>query len=290
MTSALQTFTNPAAFLSEAQPFLEAHESRNNLVLGMSIRLIEHPDWTSAPPFLALLRQDGQPRLAALMTPPGRLLLSNNPQLPLDHSSEALDRLCDQLLSGSWIVSGVNAENTLACQFADRWARATGAACQVGHRLRIYELRQVIPLPHPPTGILRPAKPEDYETITGWHHALQIEAMGEGDLESSRKIVAQRLSSGDIFVWDDNRPVSMALRSRPTRHGCTIGGVYTPPALRGRGYASACVAALSQYLLDSGKQFCNLYTDLTNPTSNSIYQKIGYSPICDCLDYTFEAG
>lgn len=290
MTCALQTFTDPAAFLSEAQPFLEAHESRNNLLLGMSIRLIDHPDWTPAPPFLALLRQDVQPRLAALMSSPGRLLLSSSPQLPLDHPSEALDRLCDRLLSGSWIVSSANAENTLARQFADRWTRATGAASRVSHHLRIYELRQVIPPPRTPPGVLRPANPEDYETIVGWHHAFQMEALGEGDLESSRKIVAQRLSSGDTFLWDDNGPVSMALRSRPTRHGCTIGGVYTPSALRVRGYASACVAALSQFLLDSGKQFCNLYTDLSNPTSNSIYQKIGYSPICDCLEYTFKAG
>ena len=61
--------------------------------------------------------------------------------------------------------------------------------------------------------------------------------------------------------------------------------VYTPPALRRRGFASALVAAVSAVGLASGKEVCVLYTDLANPTSNSIYQKIGYRPVCDWVDY-----
>jgi len=55
--------------------------------------------------------------------------------------------------------------------------------------------------------------------------------------------------------------------------------VYTPPAYRRRGYASACGAALSQLILDAGRRFCFLYTDLANPTSNQIYQQIGYEHV-----------
>jgi predicted GNAT family acetyltransferase len=40
-------------------------------------------------------------------------------------------------------------------------------------------------------------------------------------------------------------------------------------------------------ILDSGKKFCFLFTDQANPTSNSIYQKIGYEPVCDFHEYTF---
>jgi predicted GNAT family acetyltransferase len=40
-------------------------------------------------------------------------------------------------------------------------------------------------------------------------------------------------------------------------------------------------------LLDQGKQFTSLFTDLSNPTSNSIYQKIGYQPVCDFDLYRF---
>jgi hypothetical protein len=67
----------------------------------------------------------------------------------------------------------------------------------------------------------------------------------------------------------------------------SVGPVYTPPERRGRGYATACVAALSQTILDEGWAFCTLFTDLANPTSNSIYQKIGYHPVCDFAEYRF---
>jgi predicted GNAT family acetyltransferase len=66
--------------------------------------------------------------------------------------------------------------------------------------------------------------------------------------------------------------------------------VYTPPELRRRGYASALVAALSRRLLDEGRRFCFLYTDLANPTSNHIYREIGYEEVCPATSYRFERG
>ena len=91
-----------------------------------------------------------------------------------------------------------------------------------------------------------------------------------------------------MFLWDIGQPVSLAARSRHTTHGINVGPVYTPPAFRRRGYAGACVAALSQQMLDAGWEFCTLFTDLANPTSNSVYQKIGYRPVCDFDEYVFE--
>jgi predicted GNAT family acetyltransferase len=79
----------------------------------------------------------------------------------------------------------------------------------------------------------------------------------------------------------------MASRTRRTRHGSTVSLVYTPPDQRRKGYATACVAALSQIILDSGKDFCTLFTDLANPTSNDIYIKIGYVPLGDFTLYRF---
>jgi predicted GNAT family acetyltransferase len=87
-----------------------------------------------------------------------------------------------------------------------------------------------------------------------------------------------------LFVWCDPAPgriVSMAIWTGLTPHGVRIGMVYTPPEFRGRGYASNCVAALTQRLLDSGRTFCFLFTDLANPTSNKIYRAIGYRHVCD---------
>jgi predicted GNAT family acetyltransferase len=84
-----------------------------------------------------------------------------------------------------------------------------------------------------------------------------------------------------------DEPVSMAGSARPVGKGITIGLVYTPPEKRRKGYAAALVAALSQHMLDSGYEYCTLFTDLANPTSNEIYQRIGYRPIADYDTYLF---
>ncbi len=92
------------------------------------------------------------------------------------------------------------------------------------------------------------------------------------------------------MLWeDDGRPVSLAGYGSPTPHSMRIGPVYTPAAFRGRGYASAATAAVSQHLLDGGRRFCTLFTDLANPTSNKIYRQIGFEPVCDVDQYRFEA-
>jgi predicted GNAT family acetyltransferase len=85
-----------------------------------------------------------------------------------------------------------------------------------------------------------------------------------------------------LYFWEvEGEPVSMTAATRPTMNGICVTAVYTPPDKRKRGYASACVAAVTQKCLDMGFQFCTLYTDLSNPTSNHIYQEIGYKPIVD---------
>ena len=73
-----------------------------------------------------------------------------------------------------------------------------------------------------------------------------------------------------------------------TPNGIRIGPVYTPPEQRRRGYGSALTAALTQQLLDGGRRFCFLFTDLANPTSNSIYQRIGYRPVTDVDLWAFD--
>jgi len=92
---------------------------------------------------------------------------------------------------------------------------------------------------------------------------------------------------GGIVVWEEGEPVSLAGFGGPTPNGIRIGPVYTPPGLRRRGYASALTAALTQQLLDGGRRFCFLFTDLANETSNSIYQRIGYRPVSDVDQWSF---
>ncbi len=119
-----------------------------------------------------------------------------------------------------------------------------------------------------------------------------LEALGPDEDVSDVASFADRWLTGDgrwMYLWDDDGPVSMCGASGETPNGIRVAPVYTPPGLRGRGYASACVAAVTQAQFDRGRRFCFLYTDLANPTSNKIYQAIGYEPVCDVDEYRFEA-
>lgn len=89
------------------------------------------------------------------------------------------------------------------------------------------------------------------------------------------------------YVWDDGGPVSIATWTGATPAGMRVSFVYTPPELRSRGYASACVTALSRLLLQRVSAFCGLFTDLAHPASNRIYRRIVCEPICDFTKYRF---
>jgi predicted GNAT family acetyltransferase len=98
-----------------------------------------------------------------------------------------------------------------------------------------------------------------------------------------------RLSTKKLYVLEvDGIPVSMAGLTREMQTVIGVAFVYTPPYFRNMGYATSAVAQISKIALDKGFEKCVLYTDLANPTSNSIYQKIGYKPICDSLQLKFE--
>ena len=129
------------------------------------------------------------------------------------------------------------------------------------------------------------------DLAAAWFHAFGMEAQPHlaGTAAEARANAERWIAGGGLRLWEDGVVVSMAGASGPTPNGIRVGAVYTPPDKRRRGYASALVAALSQEQLDTGKKFCFLYTDLANPTSNKIYQDIGYEPVCDIDEYIFES-
>jgi len=177
-------------------------------------------------------------------------------------------------------ITDVRAPAHVAESFAAVWAKSTGKSYRLGMAQRAFVLTEVRHPQYAP-GKLRVAAEADIDLVGQWIYEFDAEALGGEDKAKAREAASRRVQEGSIYLWEDGRPVAMAGKSRPTRNGITINAVYTPPGLRGRGYATSCVAALSQLLLDSGYKFCTLFTDLANPTSNSIYQKIGYVPVGD---------
>jgi predicted GNAT family acetyltransferase len=151
---------------------------------------------------------------------------------------------------------------------------------------RMYKLTEVTP-PAGVPGYLRQANEGDTELLARWLREFHNEATPNQPGRDPTQVAQQKIQEGAFFIWDDGNPVSLAGSTRPTVRGISVGPVYTPPGLRRRGYASACVAALSQRLLDQGYEYCTLFTDLANPTSNDIYQQVGYRPVCDFLEILF---
>ncbi len=276
-------FSKADGFLDRVLVDLEKEEIANNLIIGLAFRLINQPDLYPQPPFLAVVEREGAPVLAALMTPPHPMTLAGfQPDL-----IQACAALSQALRSGGWPLPGVRAPAAAAGVFAACWAEISAAKTRPGQSLRAYELRQVIP-PRPVSGELRLAASDDLDLAARWTCEFAMEALGEDDRAAARRSAEFKIRAQELYFWQDGQPVSMAASTRPTRHGISVGSVYTPHALRRRGYASALVAALSQRLLDQGCSFVSLFTNLANPTSNKIYQDIGYRPVCDFDEIYFD--
>jgi predicted GNAT family acetyltransferase len=188
-------------------------------------------------------------------------------------------------------VPGVVGEAATARRAADLWTAHTGRAHRLEMAQRIYELERVIP-PRPVEGAMAIAAEGDRAVVARWLVDFNLEAQGQRVELAAMDAFAARWIAREgrtMYLWVvDGRPVSMAGAQGDTPNGIRVSAVYTPPEQRGRGYASALVAAVSQAQLDGGKRYCFLFTDLANPTSNKIYTAIGYRPVADMADHRFD--
>lgn len=267
-------------FLERLGPVFEQDEALYGLMYGICLRLKEDPSAWGEEPLLAAV-ENGGVHLAAVMTPPHKLQLA----APCGSDIKAVKLLAEELRNEGWTIPGVIGEKELVTAFAEQW----NEPFSTGMKQRIHKLEKVNPVDFS-SGSLRQAIPEDTDLVRNWALGFYRDCFGEGGYHRELNMALKMIEKGSIFLWCDPKPVSMAARTRPTKRGESISFVYTPPDFRGRGYATSVTAGLSQLLLDQGREFCCLYTDLANPTSNSIYMKIGYTPVADVMDIIFEAG
>jgi uncharacterized protein len=276
-----------AEFLAGAEPLLLADEARHNLILGIAGTIRGSPERYPVRS-LWLVRDGGEVAAAALRTPPYNLILA------APRSPEALAVLAEAVAGER--LPGVVAAEPESAQFAELWSRQTGAAVRTSMRQGVYALDEVEPPPTVP-GSARVATAADRELLLRWWIAFGDEVLHEGSpgRDGAEEAVEHKLSApgNGFLLWDDGGDtVSLAGWGGPTPNGIRIGPVYTPPELRERGHATALTAELSQQLLDGrlfagGRRFCFLYTDLSNPTSNAIYVRIGYRRVAESAEITF---
>jgi GNAT superfamily N-acetyltransferase len=279
-------------YLAAALGTLERSEVANGLVLGVPLRLRLHPERFTITPYLATVH-DAQGALAgaAVRTPPYHLVVHVEDAVAAQAAGDAvIEALLADVQARRVAPNGVNGRVPWSEAFARCWEQAAGVRARLTTALRAFELRAVVP-PEPCPGAVRKAGPEDFDAVRRFLYAFDAEALPNEPTTRSDDSIRLMLGDGGIYLWvlPGGEPVCLVAKSRPLLHGITIAPVYTPPEQRGRGYASNCVAAVSRLLLDAGWQYVTLFTDLANPTSNSIYQKVGYRPVCDYADFAFTA-
>jgi predicted GNAT family acetyltransferase len=166
--------------------------------------------------------------------------------------------------------------------FVDSWKSLTGKHAKLLLHTGVYELTAVR-IPQMDDRSLIPSDAVSPSVAVQYLLGFLCDCFPESaDLQRAEKMFDRHRKDRSLFFWKGPRdpvPVSMAAKIRQSRNGTTISLVYTPPAFRRQGHASRMVAALSDRCLKEGKQFCNLFADVTNPTSNAIYQEIGYRKI-----------
>jgi len=252
------------AFNRATEAFLLEREAQNNLLLGISVDLARSTLYADIEPYLATVSDDGGVMAAALWTPPHNLVLTRAP-------SEAIELIADDLLAHYPDLPGVLAPSDTSRAFSEAWRQRTDREFHAGTLQRIYQLERVH-APEDVPGSLRRVERSDAELLVAWLAAFEREAYGAAARARSVDRLLEAYLEGRVrglYLWEDGQPVSMAGHSGPTPNGIRVGPVYTPPEYRQRGYGTALTAAL-------------------NPTSNSIYQRIGYRPVVDVDEYRFE--
>jgi predicted GNAT family acetyltransferase len=201
-------------------------------------------------------------------------------------STEAMELLADELVNRGWDGNGLTGVTPSILTLVEGYSARSLRAAAVKIRLRVFQLEQVV-WPRPVSGIMRICQPEDRELLARFIAGFEAN-IGEPSGEDAPVRADRFIADGRMFFWADPQPVAMAAWAGPTPRGIRVNWVYTAPEFRGRGYASSLVAHLTQKLLDEGRKYCFLFTDLSNPTSNSIYQKIGYRAIADSERWEFD--
>lgn len=274
-----QRYADTDSFASDVLEVLLENEVQNNLPISfISNKTDAVKNWLLA----TVKDDDGGVVLTAACTPPFNLVLYETRNKAND---SAVRLLSNELKSCGFELPGVLAEHGLAGRFAEIHV---GNAYHRHMSMNIMRLDAVADV-QKTAGACRPLREEDLFFAPYWARAFGEDCRVEVyDIATNVERLKGHVGKDTYYIWENGIPVSQAVHGRSTNNGAVVNYVYTPPHYRGQGYASGCVAALSQILLDRGHKFCALFADTGNPISNGIYRKIGYRDLCVFDELKFE--
>ncbi|MFX1470151.1 MAG: GNAT family N-acetyltransferase [Promethearchaeota archaeon] len=265
--------------------FLLEKEAENNLLFSILSTLKINPKrYGEENPILITVNQDDEIKLVSLRTPPYNQIISYTREL------NPIDLLVNKLLQRNIEIPGVIGFKEGVERFIYLWCKNKNLKSQLVRNERVYKLGKVVK-EILGSKVFIVGSEKNQAVILDWAKKFVYEALPETEeslLNRALEAIKEDIKNKKIFLLKDNdKIVSMARKAGKTPNGNLVNLVYTPPELRRRGYATECVAKLSKYLLKEGNKFCFLLTDLINPISNNIYQKIGYRPVIDIDEYKF---
>jgi predicted GNAT family acetyltransferase len=270
----IDRFDNAGELLTRCEDALFAGGAECELTLGLLRRLVVKPDaWGSDVLLLLAGDEKGAPWAVVTKTGIHPLLVTGF----VDEAYVDFGRLADAILAARDDIRLMQGPVRWSTPLSAALAERLGVEPVVGAKHRAFELR-TLRAARPVDGMMRLARADEMDLLLRFCRGFAEDALRPDEQQDDhRPLVERLLSSDDLVLWDvDGTPVSMAAINRRTGRSSCVSMVYTPRDLRGRGYASSVVAALTQRELDAGAEWCSLFTDAANPTSNHIYQELGY--------------
>ncbi|MFD4507283.1 GNAT family N-acetyltransferase [Streptomyces sp. NPDC058457] len=271
-------------FLARAGDFLRSRPGPHVMQLTWAerVRARGAEAFGTEAPVFGVLEQAGETRATFYRLPPRGFGLS-----PL--TPEQADSLAARLAALGHSLPRVSADHGTATAFAEAWQRRTGATPRLRDtRLRLYRLGTLTPPDPLPAGRGRVLGEQDLEQTMFWC-AEFAKAVGEDVSIDAGTWAGTRYADKGYTLWEtpDGTPVSVAGLNPMIGGQIQVDVVYTPSHLRGRGYAGAVTAEVSRAALAAGAQDVVLFADLSNPTSNALYQRLGYTGLTDWGVYDF---
>ncbi|WP_068673914.1 GNAT family N-acetyltransferase [Oceanobacillus sp. Castelsardo] len=269
-------------YLEKVEALLLRKEASNNLMLG----LLEYFKTTMTKDvYCGYIEDDGEVIYAFMQTAPNNWILAD-----VDHVDNHLfSYIASFFYKNAIKVPGVLGPIHHVECFVQEWLKHKKVKASLKMNQLIYQINEVRIKPSP-NGELAKATKTEHELIKSWliQFGKETNEKPISEIKASQ-MATKYIENGSLYLWKVNgKHVSMANQSRRTKNGVSINAVFTPDEYKRNGYATNVVAALSQKLLDSGYQFCSLYTDKENPTSNKIYSNIGYNIIGSSVVYEFK--